>query len=98
MIKPAIHLVVFSAQFRAYRRRCADVSPCMRGTSGCRLGWLANVRGLMLIAGMVLLVSEGVHGQSPQQFEVTVIRPNLTGHEYRDELQRVPRRTDQNHQ
>ena len=33
----------------------------------------------MLICGMVLLVSEGVHGQSPQQFEVAVIRPNLAG-------------------
>jgi uncharacterized protein (TIGR03435 family) len=33
----------------------------------------------MLIGGIVLLVSEGVHGQSPQQFEVAVIRPNLAG-------------------
>lgn len=51
----------------------------MRGTSGCRPGWPVNISGFMLIGGMVLLVSEGVHGQSPQQFEVAVIRPNLAG-------------------
>ena len=45
---------------------------------GRRFGWPANFRWFIVVVGMPLLFS-GVRGQSPQQFEVAVIRPDLSG-------------------
>ena len=42
--------------------------------------WPVAFRRLTVIGGMALLLAEGVSGQSPQQFEVAVIRPSLGWH------------------
>jgi len=39
----------------------------------------ADLTRLTAIGGIALLLVQGVHGQSPQQFEVAIIRPNLAG-------------------
>lgn len=41
--------------------------------------WPEDFGRLAIIGGMALLLAEGVHGQSPQQFEVAVIRFNPVG-------------------